>query len=357
MLKRIIYISIIIVFIETVVFAQEFSTNIPDNSLYNETVSKISSGDFLLSPKKIIDDFLSLLFNEFRQSKELLISIFIIALMSGVLSTINTEKMENNAGTVAFFTCFTLMATQTAKLINTSVGYSTDIINEMSDFVTKLAPILSILLVSGGYTSCASSFYPVFTTSIYFISLICQNIITPMIYISCVIGIVNNMSNKIQLTHFNNLIKSATKWILTASLTIFSGINAIYGFCAPALDTIGMKTAKFAVGSFVPVVGGFLAESIETVLTGTRLMKNAVGTAGIITLITTCSIPCIKTLAIMLVLKLCAAIIEPLCDKRFSNMIMEAADAVTMIFAMLLTVVMLFILSISIIIATTNYTI
>ena len=130
--------------------------------------------------------------------------------------------------------------------------------------------------------------------------------------------------------------------------------DAIYGFCVPTLDGVGIKTAKFAIGSIVPVVGGFLADSVETVIGSAHLIKNSVGTAGIICLVVMCAVPIIKVCAMMLILKIAAALIEPVSDKRFSDMLSEAADAVTLVFAAILIISLMFILSIAIIIATTN---
>ena len=83
-------------------------------------------------------------------------------------------------------------------------------------------------------------------------------------------------------------------------------------------------------------------------------MKNSVGTAGIIAILTACAVPAIKIAAVMLMLKISSALIEPLSDKRYSDMIMEAADAVTTVFGMMIAVAILFIISIAIIIGTTN---
>lgn len=333
------------------VSANEY-TQIEGEIFFNETVNEISSGDFSITPEKILQYILDLLFEELSKSSSLIISIFVIALLSGVLNVINTDKSK--ASNAAYFSCFALMSVAVIKLISTSVGYGNAVIDEMSTFVTKLSPVLTILLVSSGYTTSASAFYPVFTSSIYLICLIIQKCIIPLIYSGCIIGIANNLSNYVQLNHFSNMLKSLSKWLLTASLTIFSGINAIYGFCAPSLDNIGMKTAKFAVGSIIPVVGNFLSESIETVLSGTRLMKNAVGTAGIISLLVICAIPCIKVGAIMIAVKIAAALIEPISDKKYADMLNEASGCITMMFSSMLCVAVLFILSIAIIIGTTN---
>ncbi len=341
----------IITFFTCSVSANEY-TQIEGEDFFNETVKELSSGDFFITPERVIEYILDLLFDELSKSSALIISIFVIALLSGTINVINTDKTK--ASNAAYFSCYALMSVAVIKLISTSVGYGSPVIDEMSTFVTKLSPILTIMLVSSGYATSASAFYPIFTSSIYLICLIIKNLIIPMIYAGCVIGIANNLSNYVQLSYFSNMLKSISKWLLTASLTIFSGINAIYGFCAPSLDNIGMKTAKFAVGSIIPVVGNFLSESIETVLSGTRLIKNAVGTAGIISLLVICAIPCIKVGAIMLAVKISVAIIEPISDKKYADMLNEALGCISMMFSSMLCVAVLFILSIAIIIGATN---
>lgn len=333
------------------VYAIDDYTSMNGEPLFNDTVKEIASGDLSLNPKDILNYIIDTFMYEIRSSRSLILSVFVIALISGILNSVSQDKGVSNA---AFFVCFCLMSIAVTKIITITAGYGTDVINNMNTFVTKLAPMLSILLVTSGYSVSAASFYPVFSASVYFICMIAEKCIIPLIYTSCVIGILNNMSGKIHLNNFNNLIKSVSKWVLTASLTIFTGINAIYGFCAPSVDGIAMKTAKFAVGSMVPVVGGFVADSIETVISGTKLMKNSVGTAGIIILLTTCAVPIIKVTAVMITLRISSALIEPISDKRYSDMLMEASDAVTSVFAMMITVAILFIISIAIIIGTTN---
>lgn len=331
--------------------AADSYTEIEDEDFFNDTVNTVMQGKLSLIPGDIIKYITDTLMYEIRSSKGLILSVFVIALISGVLNSVSVDNGTSNA---AFFVCFCLITIAVTKIITVTAGYGSDVINEMCTFVTKLAPMLGILLATSGYTASAASFYPIFSASVYFICLITERCILPLIYTSCVIGILDNLSGKIHLNNFNRLIKSLSKWILTGSLTIFTGINAIYGFCAPSVDGVAMRTAKFAVGSMVPVVGGFVADSIETVISGTRLMKNSVGTAGIIAILTACAVPAIKIAAVMLMLKISSALIEPLSDKRYSDMIMEAADAVTTVFGMMIAVAILFIISIAIIIGTTN---
>jgi len=332
--------------------AQEDYSHISGEDFFNDTVDSLKNGDTKISPQNIFKYILDTLTGEMKESRSLILSIFVIALMSGMLTVM--KEGDAGAGDAAFFVCFCLITIAVSKIITIAAGYGTDVIAEMTDFVTKLAPMLTVLLVSGGYAVSATAFYPIFSASVWIIGVIMEKCIVPLIYISAVTGIVNNMSGKVRLNNFNKLVKTVARWILAGVLTIFSAVNAIYGFCVPTLDSVGIKTAKFAIGSIVPVVGGFLADSVETVIGSAHLIKNSVGTAGIICIGVMCAVPAIKVCAMMLMLKISAALIEPVSDKRFSDMLSEAADAVTLVFAAILIISLMFILSIAIIIATTN---
>ena len=179
MRKIIFTVFAIILLLSPVIFASEDYTKIEGEDFFNETVTQLTNGQFSITPESVFEYIFDLLFHELSKSRSLIISIFVIALLSGTLNVINTDKTKVSAA--AYFSCFALMSIAVIKLISLSVGYGTQVIDEMSNFVTKLAPILTILLVTSGYAASASTFYPVFTSSIYLICLIIQKCIVPMI--------------------------------------------------------------------------------------------------------------------------------------------------------------------------------
>ena len=114
------------------------------------------------------------------------------------------------------------------------------------------------------------------------------------------------------------------------------------------------KGIKFAVGSLVPVVGGLLSDTVETVVSGTNLLKNAVGTAGMITIISMSAVPVIKIWIMLMLLRVTAALTEPFADKRITDMLLGIADSISTVFSMVITSVMLFVISIGIILMCTG---
>ena len=351
-MKKIIYIIFIIMLFIPVSYAAE-DGYIEGEEEYNGIVKDITSGSFKLEPLELINKGWEMLMKEVFESRTLIINIVVIAAVSGILNILQSSFSKSGSSEAAFFACFTLVAIAVARLISEAVGYGAEVVERLTGFITKICPVVTILLVSSGSAASAGSFYPVLSASIYVVSMVIEKCIIPLVYLSSILGIVNNISKRVQLGNLNNLIKSFSKWILTGILTVFTGINAIYGFSVPVLDAVTLKALKFTVGSCVPVVGGLVADTVETVLTGAKLMKNAVGTAGIITVIGICLVPVIKLGAIIFMLKLAAAAAEPLTDKRISGMISDVIAPITIVFSMVIAAAMLFIISIAIIIGAT----
>ncbi len=335
------------------VFAEE-SPTLAGEDLFNETARQVVEGEFTLDPVKLINMGLEKLFSEITQSREILVSMLVIAAVSGVLNAMQSSLSEGGVSETAFFACFTLMTAAVVQIFSITVGYGVEVIHQLSEFITKLAPLFTILMVSGGAVTSAAVFNPVLSGAVYVITFVVDKCIVPLVYLGAVLGIVNNISAKVQITKFNALIRSLAKWILTAVLTIFTSITAIYGFSAPVLDGVKLKAVKFAVGSLVPVVGGLLSDTVETVLNGTRLVKNAAGVAGMVAVCAIALVPILKIGVMILMLKLAAAAIEPLTDKRMTDMVSDVTGSVVTIFAMVITTAMLFIICIGIMVGATN---
>lgn len=352
MIKKIIYILIVIMCMHMSVFADEIY--IDDEPFYNETAESIVTGQLKIEPANVINYIIDSLFGEIKESGSLMATLILLGALSGVLGVMQGSLKDSKIAEGAFFAMFTIISCVAVKSFSIAVTYAMDVITAMTDFITKISPIFTVLIMSSGAPVSAAAFHPILSTAVYVITTIMDKCIIPLVQFGAVLAIVNNISGKTQISGFNNLVNSITKWILTAVLTIFASITAIYGFSAPVLDNVGAKAVKFAVGSIVPVVGGLLADTVETVLGGTQLMKNAVGTAGMITMCVMCAVPVIKIFAIFIMLKLSAAIIEPMTDRRISNLLQDIASSVLTLLTMIITIAMLFMICISIILSVTT---
>lgn len=351
--KKLLTILIFIIFFQIPASATEY-VKIDGEELFNDTAENIISGEFSLSPIKLFQDFIDKLFSELSSSKSEMLGLLLIAAISGILQALKLNGEKSETTDAVFFTCFTIMTMSALKIFSVTVGYGVSVIQNISDFITKLSPMLMVLLVSGGSVTSAAAFHPILSAAVYITALIVDKCIVPLVYLSAVLGIVGHITPKLQITAVTKLVRAIGKWILLSTLTIFTGITALYGFSAPTFDAVALKGLKFAVGSFVPIVGGILSDTVETVLSGTELMRGAVGTAGIITIVATCLTPILKVFIIKLMIEICAAASEPLTDKRIMEMLKDIAASVSMVLGMMITISMLFIITIAIILSSTR---
>lgn len=328
--------------------------NIRGERVYNDSVDKAMSGKLNLNGAHILNSVGDILMGEVKDCAGDMTLMLIVAALSGIITTVSKSFETKGMGEAAFFTCFTLLSAAAVKCFHTALGYGSDVIGSMTDFITKLTPVVMLTLAAGGATVSAAAFQPVLSGAVYVVTLLTDKCLIPLATFGAVLSVAGNINEDIGMGRFIKLVKSLSVWIITAVMTVFTGITAVYGMSSPSLDAVGGKAAKYAVSTVVPVVGGFLSDTMETVVASARLMKNSVGTAGIIALCVIVFMPAIKIGVIQLMLKITAAVAEPLTDKRISAMMWSVSESVTMVFAMVAMVAVMFILNIGIIMAATN---
>ncbi len=356
MRKRAVFAVGAIIFAFVLFFSvRAFAAEVPELSgepEFNENVSRIISGDNILSPSRIISGLAEDAVREIKSSMKELVMIIIVAAMSGAIALISDNGEGSEA---AFFCCFTIMSASALNCFGTALNYGRTVISAMSAFTTKISPLLMIMLITCGNPVSASAYHPVLSAAVYIIGIAVEKILLPLCVFCAVLSVSGNIGGENKLSGMCRAVSSINKWIMSAIITVFTGISTIYGFNAPSLDALSAKTIKFAAGTLVPVVGGFLSDTLETVVSGSKVMKNAVGTAGMISICTICMIPVIKIGVIHLMLKAAAAISEPLADKRISAMLWDMASAVAGIFALVVMTAVMFIINLCIILAATSF--
>lgn len=128
------------------------------------------------------------------------------------------------------------------------------------------------------------------------------------------------------------------KWVVTAVLTVlligFVGYLTVSGVIAGSADAVAVKTAKFAVSSMVPVVGGILSDAAETVLAGAGILKNAVGVFGMLVILSMCLVPFLQLGIHYLTYKLTAALSATVADGRVAGLIDSIGGAFGLVLGM-----------------------
>jgi stage III sporulation protein AE len=219
----------------------------------------------------------------------------------------------------------------------------------MIDFMTALMPVLLMLLASGGRIVQSTALDPIIIFAINFASSIYLDVIIPLVVMTFVLELVNNISEDYKIDKLTKLLGQLVLWIQGILMTIFIAIVTIRGISSKAMDEVTAKTAKFAVDNFVPIVGKALSDAISTVVGYSVLLKNAISSIGLIFLVIIVIFPIIKVLILALIHKLTAALVQPISDKRIVNCINAVGDTLVMLASCLIAISVMFFIMISII--------
>lgn len=95
-------------------------------------------------------------------------------------------------------------------------------------------------------------------------------------------SVVSGISQKVNLSGFCELINKVVKWVLTFTMSVFTAILTMQSIITSSADSAGTKATRFAISSFVPLVGGALSEAYQTVRGCMSMLKSGVGVFAIL---------------------------------------------------------------------------
>ena len=113
-------------------------------------------------------------------------------------------------------------------------------------------------------------------------SQLAVNLLAPLCGAIMGLSITGAINPQLNLTKLGELIKKIVVWTLSLIMTVFMSILSVQTFVTSSADNVLIRTAKFAVSSGVPIVGGTISDAVGTVHGSLSVIKSAVGTYGII---------------------------------------------------------------------------
>lgn len=321
---------------------------------FDAMVEGIANGANVFQPQTLLSRFFRLFLNELYQNIHILLSLIVLAIVCAILTNLQGSFGQKGVGEVAFLACYILFLGLLVKGFYTCTDMARSVIADQVVFLKAAVPTYIGLLMSTGGVTTAAGLEPVFLYCVQLIGSLMEKIMLPMVFWMSVLHMVNHLSDKFHVTRLVEFVKQVMVWTLGALLTFFVGILSLSGFSTSIIDGVGIKTMKYAVGNFVPVVGGLLSDSMDTVLSSTLVLKNALGVTGVVVMLLICLAPILKMLALIGMYKLTAGVIEPISDKRIVALVSSAASSITFLFLMLVSVTIMFVLSITIVIGFGN---
>ena len=201
-------------------------------------------------------------------------------------------------------------------------------------------PLLTLIALSGGETT-AAALSPYSAVAAELMETALGKWGAALSVCAACVAAAGNLSESMRLDQLFNLLRQTLLWGVAALMTLFLGAMTVQGRLSAARDTAAMRAAHYTVESIVPIIGGSVSDSLESVLAACRVVQNAVGIAGLTALVSLCAAPVLKAAGMVMALKLSAAAAEPLGDGAAVSLLNRFAGAAEMLLVTMLAAILL----------------
>lgn len=287
-------------------------------------------------------------FGEVKTSLKVAASILVLALLSSIIKSLENSFSSSAISKISNYIIFITVVTLALVSFKDVLGICYSTIESVIGLVNVVIPIIIALLVLMGLPITSTALNPIFIGGIAAINIVFKNFIFVTISMAFAILVINNLSDNIKLNRLSSFIKQINVVALGAVFTVYLGLVSIQGLYVTSFDKFSVKTAKFAIGNFIPVVGGFVSDSVDILLSSSQLIKNVFGGIGLVVLVGICIVPIIKIIGVILVYKVCSIAIEPIGESNIATFLNEVANLMMVILATIIAVTIMFFVTIAI---------
>lgn len=336
---------------ETKQYTADFFPELNSQNLVDELTNgtKIDS-------KNLVNKVINIFIGKIKENAKIIFSIIAVSILCSILKNIQSS-FGGNVSEIAFYVCYLFIIILIIASYTDIVSLCKDTITKLNDFMNMLIPLVLGLLVANGSIVSVSILQPILLVMTSTINVIVANVILPIIFISTMMNLIGNISENIKVSKIPKLLQKTCLWCLEFILIIFIGILSIEGTLGANVDGVTAKAAKSIVSTVIPVVGKALSDATDSILGATLITRNAVGIIGMIAIISIVLNPLISALIMMITYNVASALIEPIVDSRISKCMSGMGDSIKIVFALMATVCMLFIISTTIMIKLGNFSV
>ncbi len=238
----------------------------------------------------------------------------LLLLCSVCVSARNLLRSERVARAFSFLSTLTV----TAAIFSTgfdSIRSVTDYFQSLERLTLTLIPLTGALYAMGGNVTAAVASSSGLTVFLLVLKEIVSRTVIPFCGICLAFALIRALDPSIRLGTLCDTVKKNYTTLLAFLMMLLSAMLASQTLLAASGDSIAMRSAKFAAGNMIPVVGGSVAELLRTVSTGVGYLRGTVGISAVILLLLTVLPTLVELLLVRLTWQICASFADLLgCD-------------------------------------------
>lgn len=229
-----------------------------------------------LDPGKIFDYIAEIFKNSLSLPAKMILICAVFAAISQIASTLSYKS--GLYGELFVLICFIALS----KSVTEAFSGAVSAMKGCGVFMSGYVPALAAISAASGNISAAVSYNAIVLYFCEAAALLANTVLKPIL--GCML--VMSVTQALNPDHMN--ITSNLRNVLTTAIgfimTLFLGVIGLQAVVGRTVDNLAVRAGKYAVSSFVPVIGYSLSESYKAVSLSLSAIRTSVGTFGIVVL-------------------------------------------------------------------------
>lgn len=317
-----------------------------------EIFSLLSQGKTKEVGKKLITGVKNILFGEIGKQKEILVSLFFLLLIAGIFQTLTQSFQNGLTSQTGFYVTYLLIFSLSFSAFYASCQVVLTVLEQMIGFMKVVVPVYCLFVALSSGQEVGSGMYELLFLVLFGLEWLIKNIIFPIIKIYVVFSMLKELSEELKLERLCNMLKNVIQWILKAVMVFVLGLSTVQNMILPTVEGVKYLAVQKSIKA---LPAGEAALAAGNFLTGSAVViKNSIGITAMILLLFLLLIPFVKIGTMLLGFMGLGAVMEPICQKGLIQVLESVASGGILLWKMISTVVVIFLVSICMITFATN---
>ena len=336
------------------VAAIDFRRLFPDYTFDGRTVmSLILQGRLWDALKELGNGITGAIYSQTEEVKTLFLAILVLGIVAALFVNFADMFQNHQVSDIAFYFVYLLMIAVLLNAFVSAVSIVREILETVTAFMKIYIPTYIVAVGSASGIASASVYYQILLFVVYLIEWGYLSILLPVVYSYMLLTVINGIWMEEKLALLLELLNKAIGISIKITLGVITGFSLLQSMISPVIDSLQASAVKKAM-SAIPGIGGLTEGMFEMVVGSAVLIKNSIGLYITFVLIVLCCIPVVKLVLFTAAIKVSAALMGIVSDKRMTNCANKVGDANFMLLKIAVSSVSMFVIQIAIITYTTS---
>jgi len=318
--------------IERLTGAGRLHVLLPESIYENEETSSFDVTDITSEDgaKNIFSLILSVISKEIKNNGKLLAGLCAVLIFSAVISA--TGILSGGDSEIFRMICTMVLCISCCDIILELISATEKYLSDLNMLITGMLPVMTSVYTLNGQVTSGGIQSACIILGLDILQGIFAYLLMPGVRI-CFALLIAGVFSPISLDGIHKSVKNTITGITLISMTIMSAVLYFQTVVSASADTVLIRTARYAAGTFIPIVGSMVSEAVKTVSAGIGAVKSLTGAFGVGAVIYISAFPVLGIVVKKLIFSFSASASSVLNCKREETVLREFCSVADMLLA------------------------